>query len=124
MSANLLRPGQAPFAQGDGIFSGTDAEYSLVGRNNITYAGRFWLDESTSEPLLVHEAKVCCVPKAVGAKMARKIEFKEEDGEEVLVLGDKMVLPGDDEGVVRIVQVTWGRAEDNSETKVPEGAVW
>lgn len=98
MSAQFLRPGQFAFAHGDGIFSGIDAEYASVGRNNITYAGHFWLDESGAEPLLMHEAHVCNVRAAVGRKMKRSVRMIEEEGVEVLVLVDRMVVEGDGEG--------------------------
>ncbi|KAJ4369815.1 hypothetical protein N0V83_005579 [Neocucurbitaria cava] len=121
MSAQLLRPGQPPFAHGDGITSGTDAEWASVGKNFVAYSGRFWLDErggsKGEEPLLLHEMSVSNLPKLVGQVQRRTVRVSEEEGGvRYLHLGvDRMEV----EGEMRVVEVLWRRREYNAAAQVP-----
>jgi hypothetical protein len=111
MSAHLLRPGQPVFASGDGVSSGTEAEWAEAGRNYVAYTGRFFLDDSKAEPLLLHEMRVSNIPKLVGDTQRRTVFITEEEDGTYLNLGvsrESLVM-----GEMRVIKVRWKRMEDN-----------
>jgi hypothetical protein len=117
MSAQLRRPGQPNFATGDGISSATEAEWAEVGRNYVAYTGRFFLDESKAEPLLLHEMRYSNIPRLVGDIQRRTVEVTDEEGGSYLnlgVKGESSVM-----GEMRVVKVRWKRMEDNKEKTPP-----
>jgi len=119
MSAQVVRPGQAPFPDGGGISpetSGTPADWEAVGRNFIAYSGRFWIDASGAEPCLWHEMSVCNVPGMVGLVQKRLVRMEVENGTTYLSLGVESV---ELEGVTRAVKVVWKKMGDNKGTKPP-----
>ncbi|KAH7068948.1 Lipocalin-like domain-containing protein [Paraphoma chrysanthemicola] len=120
MSAQVVRPGQAPFSDGGGIApdtSGTPSDWEQVGRNFIAYSGRYWVSEEEGKEVLWHELDVCSIPRMVGMVQKRKAQLDEVDGASILNLGvDGLVL----DGVDCKVEVKWKRVEDNAGTKRPE----
>lgn len=120
MSAQLLRPGQPAFKQGDGISSGTASEWAEVGRNFVAYSGRFWLDEaggSRGEPLLLHEMSVSNLPKLIGQVQRRTVNVEcGQDGVRYLNLGVERMLV---DGEVRVVRAKWRRMNNNGGVRPP-----
>lgn len=120
MSAQLHRPGQPQFAAGDGITMGTDSEWAEVGRNALTYSGRFFVNEiggSEGETILLHEMRYSNLPKLVGDVQRRLVEIKDESNGRYLYLGVKQLVLG---GEKRVFRLRWKRMEQNDENDLPK----
>jgi hypothetical protein len=107
MSAQVVRPGQLAFSDGGGLSpltSGTAADWETVGRNFIAYSGRYWVKDAST---VVHEMRVCMIPRLVGARQERTVGWTER-GE--LVLSVEGVEIG---GEMCRVEVVWERMGDN-----------
>lgn len=118
MSAQLQTPGVLKFN-----LPGTESDWAEVGRNYISYTGRFFLDEKgdSKGPILVHEMRNSNLPRLNGDRQRRLCEIKEESDGKYLYLSvsGAMKMDGED----RIPLVRWKRLAYNDEPREPRDRI-
>ncbi|KAJ9662042.1 hypothetical protein H2198_001584 [Neophaeococcomyces mojaviensis] len=115
MSAQLMTPGQKPFAS-----PGSNEDWAQAGKNYVAYTGQFYLDEAGDEsgPVLMHHMKTSNLPYLVGDTQRRLVKIVDEDDGKYLVLS--LGSPMEVFGEPRMIRVRWRRMSENKATKPPD----
>ncbi|EMC97991.1 hypothetical protein BAUCODRAFT_410289 [Baudoinia panamericana UAMH 10762] len=114
MSAQLHIPGQPPF-KSDDLNGGTTEELAEAGKNYFAYTGPFYLDESSKEPLLLHQMANSSFPNWQGNVQRRVMKITEEAGVKYLTLGPE--APHVVMGEQRMTRLVWRRLPDNGASR-------
>jgi Lipocalin-like domain len=101
VSAQLQRPGLAPFATDD-PFGATAVEYAAAGSSCIAYSGRFFVAEVGQS--VCHEMAVSFFPNWLEQRQRRKVK----------IAGEFLQLTVDrPSGEAKIATLTWRKARPN-----------